>query len=493
MKAARQVSQTFFEMIETCKRFKDAEVLVVTKENSPVSELSFLLNSDRIWRGIKIDFSFWTDDNLLKHISRILGDVEFVSLSITDSVDKNAFESIVWFIRDVLRSTWNIKHLQIEIILFSLKLRSVFECGAVRENLKTLKRLDITDKNNCCVSNRKLYESVFPSIPVLDTDVNQSLADKFQFLVTIFEQLESFCMVLSCDFEGLPTWAIKSIIAENLKHNRDTLKELSLPSCGICEAWEEEYNGITGIRALTFPCLRSFTTIVYESDQDELGDFLANHQMLEELDVLVDWELTASLLDVIILRSANLRKLHLSTHQFVESLGGREKTVDWGFLGGMTRLKDFKIVRLNSRPFYDWADYGNGAYFLQSLPPNQLERLSLEGIGYGTTDCGFWRYKHASSGLYDAYLDHELTSKLELLRRFRNLKRLSIRRCPDAVDDDIMQFIVREMTSLEELEVSGCLQLTDAGIAGNLEDGTDSIRNLKGSLLILVRQFLHVL
>jgi len=482
MKAARQVSQTFFEMIESCKRFKDAEVLVVSKGNSSVSELSFLLNSDRIWRGIKIDFSFWAD-NLLKHISSILENVEFVSLSITDSVDKNAFESIVWFIRDILRSTWNISHLQIEIILFGMNLRSVFDCRAVRENLKTLKRLDITDKNNCYVFNRELYESVFPSIPVLDTDVNQSLADTFQFLVTIFQRLEGFCLVLSCDCVELPTWAIQSIIAENLKHNRDTLKELSIPMDNW-EAWQEEYNGISGISGLTFPRLRSLTTIVYESDQDDFGDFLANHQMLEELDVLVELELTASLLDVIILRSANLRKLHLGSHQFVESLGGREKTVDWGFLGEMTRLKDFKIVRLHSRPFYGWEKYGNGTYFLQSLPPNQLERLSLEGIGYGTTDCGFWRYKHASSGLYDSYLDLELTSKLELLRGFRNLKRLSLLRCPNAVDDDIMQFIVREMTSLEELEVSNCSQLTDAGIAGNLEDGTDSIGNLKGSLLI---------
>jgi len=47
------------------------------------------------------------------------------------------------------------------------------------------------------------------------------------------------------------------------------------------------------------------------------------------------------------------------------------------------------------------------------------------------------------------------------------------------VNDAIMCFIVSEMTTLEEFEVSHCSRLTDAGIAGTSEDGSDSIRNLK--------------
>jgi len=47
------------------------------------------------------------------------------------------------------------------------------------------------------------------------------------------------------------------------------------------------------------------------------------------------------------------------------------------------------------------------------------------------------------------------------------------------VDDDILRFIVEEIASLEELEMSHCSRLTDRGIAGTSEDGSDSIRNLK--------------
>jgi len=76
----------------------------------------------------------------------------------------------------------------------------------------------------------------------------------------------------------------------------------------------------------------------------------------------------------------------------------------------------------------------------------------------------------------------DLVVKLELLRGFRNLKRLSLRYCSDALDDDVMRFIVMEMTSLEELEVSHCSELTDAGLMGTSENGSysDSIQNLKG-------------
>jgi len=73
-----------------------------------------------------------------------------------------------------------------------------------------------------------------------------------------------------------------------------------------------------------------------------------------------------------------------------------------------------------------------------------------------------------------------LPFKLDLLRGLRNLRRLSLRYCTDAVDDNIMRFIVSEMTSLEELEVSHCSGLTDRGIVGTSEDNSDSIRNLRG-------------
>jgi len=221
------------------------------------------------------------------------------------------------------------------------------------------------------------------------------------------------------------------------------------------------------------PRLKISTATVYKADQDTLKDFLAKHENLEEVDVAVRREFRKNLLDVIKQRCPNLRKLHLKAKKFVDFVGGSEQTIDWTFLRAMTRLKDFQL----SRPFCknpNWEAHGSGTRLLESLPRNQLERLGLRGIGFGRRNfCGFL-------GNHDLEEEPELPFKLDLLRGFLNLRRLSFFRCPDAVEDDVMRFIVTEMTSLEELEVSHCTHLTDAGLAGSLEDGSDSIRNLKG-------------
>jgi len=105
--------------------------------------------------------------------------------------------------------------------------------------------------------------------------------------------------------------------------------------------------------------------------------------------------------------------------------------------------------------------YGNGTRILQTLPRNQWDRLSLKG--FGVRESGFWRV-HDLMGNSEV----DLISKLEVLRGFRNLNHLNLRRCPDSVDDRIMQFILSKMTSLEVLEVSHCSRLTDVGFVGTL-------------------------
>jgi len=160
----------------------------------------------------------------------------------------------------------------------------------------------------------------------------------------------------------------------------------------------------------------------------------------------------------------------LKTVKFVD-IQRREMKVDWTFLQGMKRLKDFQVSRPSCKE-PNRESYGTGALLLESLPRNQLERLGFRGIGAKSSG-GFWKTNNGDVEL-------QLPFKLDLVRGFRNLKRLSFRHCPDALDDEIIQFIVSEMTSLEELEVSHCSRLTNAGICGTLEDGSDSIRNLKG-------------
>jgi len=480
MKAARQVSHKFLEMVETSKRFKDAQVLRVGKGKCSVGDLNVLLmNSDRIWRGIRIDVPHIWTENSFTQMSRIaLENAEFVSLRMgtclcSKELDMEALGCIVSFIRDVLSYTRNIKHLQIQTKLFIINLRSVFECSAVQENLKTLERLDITDDKNCTGTNS---ESFAYSSWYLRTwpfhCIDKCLTDNFILLGTIVHRLQSFGMA-NGSFVNHSCYAGKnplvSAVVAFLEANRESLKELSIHA----EAWDDD-NGVNGV---TLPRLKSLTAaagMYVSTSQDSLEDFLANHPTLEELDVDTEVVLVKGLFDVIKSRSANLRKLHLKAKSLVDPVAqeGEEKA-DWNFLREMTRLRDFALVRPFCRNA-DWELYGNGADLLQCLPHNQLDRLSLKGIG--ARECGFWRLPDVMG----RYIDIELTSKLELLGGFRTLRHLSLRRCPDAVDDDIMEFILQEMTSIQELELGHCSRLSDAGIAGTSEDGSDSIRNLRG-------------
>jgi len=475
MKAARQVSHTFLEMVENCMRFRDAKVLRVAKEKCPMGELNFILNTGRIWRGIRIDVPIKWTKNSLTLISRVLENIEFLSLRIDTSLgsddyccDIHVLECIVSFIRDILSSTRNMKHLQIEAKLFVINLSSVFECSDVQENLKTLQRLDITDKNNSTGIHSKAYtfEFWYPRGKTWTVRCfTNCLTDNLIFLGPILHRVQSFGIANGSFVDENEGYygtmnPLQSALVEFLQANRESLNELSIHS----EAWDDK-----GVNGVALPRLRSLTAAASVEGQDRLNDFLVNHPTLEELDVDVEEEFLTSLLDVIKLRSANLRKLHLNAVKFVKVLGRREVKVDWRFLGEMTRLEDFQLARPVWRN-RNWEKYGNGTRFLECLPQNQLETLSLEGIG--ARDYGFWRVRD----LLGQYIDIELTSKLELLGGFRNLKRLSLRRCPDAVDDKIMQFIVKEMTSLEELEVTHCSQLTDVGFAGTSGDGSDAIR-----------------
>jgi len=488
MKAARQVSHKFLEMVETSKRFKDAQVLRVGKGKCSMGDLNVLLmNSDHIWRGIRIDVPhIWTDNSLTQINRQDLKNAEFVSLRMDPSLrsskelDMEGLWRIVSFIRDLLSYTRNIKHLQIQAELFIINLRSVFECSDVQENLKTLERLDIIDNYNCTGKNTDTfaYSSWYLSTRPKH-HIDKCLTDNFILLRTIVHRLQSFGMA-NGSFANKSCYEVKNALMSAglgfLEANRESLKELSIHA----EAWYDK-NGVHGVTLPRLKSLTAATGVYLTSAQDSLKDFLANHPTLEELDVDTEVVLYKSLFDVIKSRSANLRKLHLKTKWFVDpaTKEGEEK-VDWTFIGEMKRLKDFALAR----PFCKnagWKKYGTGTLILQCLPQNQLERLSLDGIG--ARDCGFWRLPD----VLGRYIDIELTSKLALLGGFRNLRNLILRRCPDAVDDGIMEFILKEMTSLHELELSHCSRLSDVGIAGTSEDGSDSIRNLRifESILLL--------
>jgi len=454
MKAARQVSLDFYGMIEAYKRFKDAQVLFL---ESPLNDVNLFQASHQIWRGVRIDVEklrgqAWKIPNV------ILNNVQFVCLC---TVELHSAPAVI-DIRNVLNTTPKISHLHLPLELLLSNLNVVLGCPYVQENLKNLKRLDILGRKSHCNSNNGL--SLFT---MRKWEQFTYILANFEHLASILQRLESLHIPTMRILQQQQQRQIETIIQKLVQRNCETLRELSLH----LRFWEQD-----DISAVKFPRLKTLTVSVKRTDQGALKNFLANQDTLEELDVAVKKEFGNDLLDFIKRRCCpNLKKLHLKAKRFFDFVGGSEQIMDWTFLGKMTRLRDFQLTR----PYYyteNWEIYGNGTRLFESLPRNQLKRLCFRGIGHNDWhDCAFWR-------LNDWEGEPELPVKLDILRGFRNLTHLSFYRCPDVVDDDIMQFVISEMTSLEEFEVSHCSRLTDAGIAGTNEDGSDSIRNLKGQL-----------
>jgi len=248
-----------------------------------------------------------------------------------------------------------------------------------------------------------------------------------------------------------------------------SLVEVSIP----VEVWKA-----SNITAMTLPGLKRLKVEFEVVDCPKFEAFLENLPLLDELDVsVVDTPrvfVNISLLEVIKRRCANLKKLHLKLRNFV----GIEGNVDWSFLGEMKHLKDFQINRPNIVYFLN-DSFGTGPQFLYCLPKNQLEKLSLQGIRCGLGDVGFWtclNYGHFRGYNVESLHKTSTAEILDLPSRFRNLRRLSFRNSPNAVDNELLRFILRENTSLEELEFTLCPYLTNDGIAG--------IGNLKGQYLL---------
>jgi len=457
MKACRTVSRVFLGIIEIYDRFKDSQVVRFTKEDIPLADFNFALGTSRIFRCIRIDVHKLS--GLLWAIpSVILKDVQFVSFILEENEEIYDLAGMVTGIRHVLYSTPKISHLQLATeLLAQSDLNDVFDCSAVQDNLKDLRSLDIVGRNNRCNGNNG---HTFDSY-----EKQRTILENCDQLASTLYRLESLNFPKMKFCHPRQQSNIQTTILNLLGRNRETLQKLFVH----LDCWEQK-----AIVIMKLPRLTILTATVNNTGQDNLTHFLANHHdSLEELDVTVQKEFGKNLFDVIKQRCPNLKKFHLKAKKFVEFVGGNEQLIDWSFLGSMTRLRDFQL----SRPLCqtsNWKAYGNGRRVLECLPRNQLKRLGFRGIGGGRI-CGFWRLNSLEN-------QPALELKLNLLGGFRNLRRLSFYRCPDAVDDDVMRFIVTEMTLLEELEVSHCSQLSHFGFKGTSEDGSDSIRNLKGKL-----------
>jgi len=444
-------------MIGNYKRFKNGGVLHVTKEL--LGNVDIFSKSDRIWRAIRVDINLPSSELLLIP-RRILQNVEFASF-VSEHIKGSLAMSNISLI---LGSTPKISTLQLDIKVFERNMAVVFNDHDVRNNLKQLKRLEIVNGKNGTGNSSHTYK--LHSSNYLDILV----AENVNLFTKILHGLESFCLT-KMKAELIQSIVFRAEVMDLIKHNRETLQELSVH----LDVWENK-----AIAGYKMPRLTSLTATTRRKGQETLERFVANHPSLEALDIAATNKLNGILFNGIRERSANLKKLHLKAKNI--DVPGIERgdgimEVDWSFLERMTRLKDFQLSRPQCKD-PKWEVYGNGSSILQMLPRHQLERLGFRGIGDKMYD--FWKFSRFFTNGLVISGERELRYKLDLFRGFVNLKRLSFNRCPDAVDDDIMRFIVSEMTSLEEFEVSHCSKLTDAGIAGKSEDGSDSIRNLKG-------------
>jgi len=345
-------------MIETYKRFKEAQVLLLTKIPSPLlNDFNFVLNSYRIrWHGVRIDVDalkgpLWTIPRV------ILKNVQFVSFISSHELYSSQEDDV----RFVLSSTPKISHLQFAKCIFESK--DVFRYPFVQENLRNLKRLDILGWNDRCNENNQRTESCncFGSYARARFD---NLFSNFVQAASLLQRLESL-RIPKLEFSENHKRIPQTTVVELLQRNRESLRELSVH----LDFWEP-----TDICALKLPRLQVLTVTVYKADQDNLSHFLLNHDTLEELDVAVKKEFGKNLFDIIKQRSGNLKKLHLKAKKFVEFVGGREEFIDWTFLGAMTHLKDFQLCRPKCKSDANWETYGNGRRLLESLPRNQLQR-----------------------------------------------------------------------------------------------------------------------
>jgi len=487
------------------------------------------------WLGIQIDLDL--PIGVLNEIRHILEHVQFVSLftsrnkSNTEDGKQDYLdfrdEKYDKFIAGVLCSTPKLTALQMDVrfILLNNLTSEVWSSRIIRDNLKNLESLELplldlkrnattTTKAKAYRSNRAYYwgasEHCF--------GVSEESARNFeQFAATLAETAPQRLKRLwlpkhidDCSGESGPRVFNSevgpfTICLLNLLrgHVGQSLLELSIPA----DAWKSTDDilvlrpfdlcpDISDIHTVTIPHLKTLTTVLPTSANVNFETFLINSPALEELDIEVDDSSSPCEMDAAdefweafkrrCSASGNtLKKVHLTTCPFFWDAQETSVILDWSFLDEMKTLEDFQL-EIDFVTLYK-KGIGIGPRVLECLPKNKLTSLRLKGIHSGGR---FWRVSPEDSdneGPEPAVVVTEevpLSQKLDLLAGFRNLKHLSFRYSLNALDDEVIQFIFREMNCLEELEVSHCSRLTDLGISGTgpqeEESERVSIRSLKG-------------
>jgi hypothetical protein len=472
MKALSEASVSFCRAIRQTTRFGEKASLIVSKETVSLSVDHLLVETNYPWKKASVDVSLPIE--VLEIIPHILQSLHSIDLVVGQT--KLETEHVVKFLQTVLSSevTPKLSRLVIMLDLFDNVLHDVFASPQVQSCLASVKHLVLAESSR---SGKKTYYITSRAFRGDDDDDDDDWDEEEQerpFLRNFLQlalvpnmALETFNLS-KVDTLGSDDIAHVKFIPRIVGNNRDTLTVLSLH----LSVWHlEEMKGIR------LACLKSLTLTAFDKDQEIVGAFITNQSLLEQLDISIKNDFHQNLFAVVQGRSTRLKKLHIKAKYF----NGFPGDVDWRFLGQLKDLKDFKI----RRPICLTADidsYGTGTTFLLAFgAENKLKRLSLEGI----SETGFWRRQGTRE-------EPEIEYKIELLSKFTRLEELSLVRCGESVNDDLIQWIFKEMRSLTKLEISHCSKLTDAGLTGKGLDGNDdsgvSLKNLKGTGLSL---FIH--
>jgi len=507
--ATRHVSRYFFEMVQNYQRFqilKASTVLLVSKEtvgSNSVDCVTKTITKNLFWGGIKVDVSLPSElileiCSLQRHI---LKHIHFVSLFCTvgenntiiskDTAIKNIFA--------LLSSTQNLCHLQMDIrLLDELNLIDTILCSRdIKRHLRTLKHLDILHFDEITGRTKRHINSPMFYLSLNNENNLNGQGDcflkNFLQLMKISDSERSLETIRLTKFYAqlyFPCFHnYASRIPEILGRNSETLQELALHY----DTWvPSDYS-----RTAVLPNLKRLTVAIpFSFHQEMLELFLRNQSSLEELDISFDRDCNISLFETLKLPHYldNLKKLHLKLEVFRWPSRENLSEINWSFLENMKSLRDFRINRIHGsriarfgRPIGLDRPFGTVEHFLESLPKNnQFQRLSFEGIESSSNNIITENERpppHKRRSKYFVCKEYISPFKSELLLGFRNLKYLSFKHCKNAVNDQILQLILKEMTSLQKFEVSHCLYLTDAGFTGyphESQTSVVSIKNLKG-------------
>jgi len=406
-----------------------------------------LFQTEHPWRGIRIDVTLPPED-VQRLLQKFLPNVEFLSLIQTaENVEKSTHQEE--FIQKILLRASKLSHLQIDMHLMKLYLYSILKMDKVRGNLKNVRHLEIIqwDRQR---GEIKARNTNLPDHNFIDCHFVMNTMQLFMIPM----KLESFRMANWEEMYSKEVQDLSPFIRKIVRDNSETLKELNVS----WNLWGNE-----DLEAIAFPCLKKLTTAlsVPQVKIESLIAFLKKNPLLEELTLVIAGPCERKLVQTISLLF-NLKKLHVKAKVIGKfDMECSLSNYDWSFLCGMKYLKDFRAAIVYDKDLFVFPD------LVTWLPRSQMERLAFKSIVFP-----------CMRNL------REVRDRNFYFSQYKNLKRLSIYRCANFADDSLMQVIIQNFSSLEELEVQYVNELSDAGITGEFPFGSRgrSLGNLKSML-----------